>query len=178
MAEPHEAPRPWPMCARKGGQRCWGWSGQRPARSDGRPSKRRQGGTVGLGGWRCVPLGYTRGPMPAVFQGSAGCPQAAGLMPGPARETVPRHVTGTRGPRRLGTLQRRAVRRLSAPFQPRWPRAPPPPSEGLVGPASRTWGPPPQSAAGLGGPGGRTATLLVHLHSDRAAHPWDGPVNN
>ena len=33
---------------------------------------------MGLGGWRCAPLGYTRGPVPAVFQGSAGCPQAAG----------------------------------------------------------------------------------------------------
>lgn len=91
------------------GRRHWDWSGLRPARGDGRPSERGRGGAAGLGGWRCVPLGHTRGPAPAVFKGSASCPRAAGWMPGLARETVPSTPsaggwTGTRAPRRLGTL--------------------------------------------------------------------------
>lgn len=92
-----------------------------------------------------------------MFKGSAGCPRAAGWMPGLARETVPSTPsaggwTGTRAPRRLGTLWETSCPETGCPFPARlatW--APPPPPEGLVEPTSRMEG----ATGGQGGPPSR-----------------------
>lgn len=84
------------------------------ARVTVRPSKRRQGGTVGLGGWRCVPKGTLGDPCLLCFRVRPAT--RLGLMPS-RHGGRPRHVAGTPGsPRRLGTLQRPSCQETVCPF--------------------------------------------------------------
>lgn len=179
MAEPHEAPGPQPVP--RGRAETLGLDRAQLGVTVAPPSAGGGGGgAAGLGGWRCVPLGHTRGPAPALFKGSAGCSQAAGWMPGLARETVPSTPsaggsTRTRAPRRLGTLWETSCPETGCPFLARvatWA-----PCRHL----RAWWSPPPGWRVRLEGKGGRpagscllswqrgsraggwTAALLVHL---------------
>lgn len=89
MAEPHVAPGPWPAPVRAGGDAGAGAVHAQLRVTVAPPSVGREAQRAWVaGGVR--PWGILGGPH-LLFQGSAGCPQAAGWMPGPAWETIPRH---------------------------------------------------------------------------------------